>query len=155
MRFYCFSLFVKISWPILILSSTAFISFAMSYKFMFTSQIPLFWKTTDRTFLKSKGNWNWMLEWINFIYDWVFMEWREIQTKMLYRTRCMERAKQCNSSINERLYFHSEDNLLMEASLLLLTVTPKDFAGREMICLHSVCLIKLGMFSQTFIQIIE
>ena len=36
-----------------------------------------------------------------------------------------------------------------------LTVTPKDFAGREMICLHSVCLIKLGMFSQTFIQIIE
>ena len=67
----------------------------------------------------------------------------------------MERAKQCNSSINERLYFHSEDNILMEASLLFFIVTPKDFAGREMICLHSVCLIKLGMFSQTFIQVIE
>ena len=67
----------------------------------------------------------------------------------------MERAKQCNSPINERLYFHSEDNILMEASLLFLIVTPKDFAGREMICLHSVYLIKLGMFSQMFIQVIE
>lgn len=43
----------------------------------------------------------------------------------------------------------------MEAALLFLIVKPKDFPGKEMICLHGTYLIKLGMFSRTFIQGIE